>query len=183
MGLLKALLIEAAAGVGEQIGERWEWKRKYEDQIYGFLTEHGTPDWLLGFTPGQTTLNLFSSDPNDKIGPGGAGAGNFVRGDAALPYKIDFENDPSATAPAQVVTVSDILSPSFDLDTFELTGIKFGDVVLTPPPGSQYYATTVPMAQNGTTFNVLVEAGLHTATREVFATSSRSILKRACRPR
>ena len=93
-----------------------------------------------------------------------------MRGDAALPYKIDFENDPSATAPAQVVTVSDILSPSFDLDTFELTGIKFGDVVLTPPPGSQYYATTVPMTQNGTTFNVLVEAGLHTTTREVFAT-------------
>jgi RHS repeat-associated protein len=169
--LLEALAIQAAFGTGLQVGERWTWKRNFEDDFYDYLHKHrpGLGKFLEG-AEDFFSINLFSSDPNDKIGPGGAGPGNFVAGDAALPYKIDFENDPTATAPAQAVTVSDILSPNFDLDSFELTGIKFGDVVLTPPPGSQYFATTVQMTQDDKTFNVNVEAGLRTATREVFAT-------------
>ncbi|HEY2415142.1 MAG TPA: RHS repeat-associated core domain-containing protein [Pirellulaceae bacterium] len=169
--LLEALAIQAAAGTGLAIGERFEWKRKLEDDFYDYLHKNrpGIGNFLEG-TEDLVTINLFSSDPNDKIGPGGSGPGNFVRGDASLPYRIDFENDPTATAPAQVVTVSDILSSNFDLDSFQLTGIKFGDVVLTPPPNSQYFATTVQMTQDDKTFNVSVEAGLRTATREVFAT-------------
>jgi RHS repeat-associated protein len=167
--ILRGFLYSAAFGTGQAIGERWEWKRIYEDYWFDILDTY-TPRlaWILAGAEDLFGINVFSIDPNDKIGPGGAGPGNFVAGDAALPYKIDFENDPTATAPAQVVTISDILSPNFDLDTFELTGIKFGDVVLTPPPGSQYFTATVQMTQDDKTFDVIIEAGLHTATREVF---------------
>jgi RHS repeat-associated protein len=169
--ILKGLLYAAAFGTGQAIGERWAWKRKFEDDLYKTLdTNVPKIAWILAGAEDLLGINIFSIDPNDKIGPAGAGPGNFVSGNAALPYKIDFENDPAATGPAQSVTVSDILSSNFDLDTFELTGIKFGDIVLTPSPGSQYFATTVQMTQDDKTFNVNVEAGLRTANREVFAT-------------
>ena len=44
-----------------------------------------------------------SADPNSMLGPGGFGAENFVSDNATLPYQIDFENSPSATAPARSV--------------------------------------------------------------------------------
>ena len=42
-----------------------------------------------------------------------------------------------------------MLDPNLDLSTFQLTEIAFGDTVLTIPPGSQDYQTTVPMTYNG----------------------------------
>src|SRR5207253_2756433 len=78
--------------------------------------------------------------------------------------------DKSATAPAQQVAISDHLNANLDGDTFQLSEIGFGDTLLTIPPGSQHFATTVAMTQNGQTFNVQIEAGLRSATGEVFAT-------------
>jgi hypothetical protein len=40
-------------------------------------------------------------DPNAKTGPNGFGSGGFVSATGSLVYRIDFENEPSATAPAQ----------------------------------------------------------------------------------
>ncbi|MFO0799724.1 MAG: LamG-like jellyroll fold domain-containing protein [Gemmataceae bacterium] len=123
---------------------------------------------------GRELGNLVSAvagafDPNDKIAPGGYGAGNFVLPTGPFPYRIDFENDRTATAPAQTVTVTDQLSPFLDWDSFRLTELGFGDTVLAVPPGSQYFQTTVPMALDGKSFDVLVEAGIDTATGRVFA--------------
>src|SRR5262249_26423401 len=53
-----------------------------------------------------------SEDPNDKIGPGGFGPQAFVSPSTLLPYRIDFENQATATAPAQTVTVTDQLDPN-----------------------------------------------------------------------
>ena len=63
-------------------------------------------------------------DPNAMIGPSGYGPSNFVSGSAQtrFPYQIDFENSPTATAPAQQVTITDTLDPNLDLSTFQLTG-------------------------------------------------------------
>jgi RHS repeat-associated protein len=140
---------------------------------------------LLGGLPGSNggsgTAN--SSDPNDKFGPGGFGSENFVQGDDPIPYRIRFENygpgskdhdgNPVessrwATAPAQFVTVSDFLSSDLDWDTFRLSEIGFGDVLLTVPPDSTHFQTSYPMTYNGKTFNVLIEAGIRIATGEVF---------------
>ena len=112
-----------------------------------------------------------SYDPNAKIGPAGYGTQNYVSGSSLslYPYEIQFENSPAATAPAQQVTITDQLDPNLDLSTFQLTGIGFGDTVLTIPPGSQMYSTTVSMTYNDETFDVVVEAGINYATGQVYA--------------
>ena len=111
-----------------------------------------------------------STDPNGLMGPAGFGPQNFTSGDQELPYQIDFENDPHATAPAQRVVISNRLDRNLDLTTFRLTEIAFGDTALLVPPGSQHFQTVVSMTYNGETFDVLVEAGLNTDTRTVQAT-------------
>ncbi len=109
-------------------------------------------------------------DPNALLGPAGYGAPNFVAGTATpFPYEIQFENAPSATAPAQQVTITDQLDPNLDWTTFQLTSIAWGDTVIDIPAGSQFYQTTVPMTYNGETFDVQVEAGIN-PTGQVYAT-------------
>lgn len=119
---------------------------------------------------GGTSGTAGSHDPNDKLGPVGYGVSNFVPGSKLLTYRIDFENDAAATAPAQSVTITDPLAPTLDWRTFSLTGIGFGDIILLPPPGAQHYQTTQSMTYNGHTFDVLIEAGIHTDTGVVYAT-------------
>jgi RHS repeat-associated protein len=102
-------------------------------------------------------------DPNDKIGPG-YGSQGFVAADAALPYRIDFENDPSATAPAQDVVITDQLSSNLDWTSVRITEVGWGDTMIAVPPNSQHYQTTVPMTFNGKTFDVDVQVGINLAT-------------------
>jgi hypothetical protein len=83
--------------------------------------------WIQGL---KAIRSLFF-DPNDKYGPGGFGSSHFVTPTAVLPYRIDFENDPTATAPAQIVTITDQLDPNLNWTTFQLTGIGFGDTKAT----------------------------------------------------
>ena len=83
------------------------------------------------------------------IGPAGFGTQAFVAPGTVLPYEIDFENSPTATAPAQEVDDHRPLDPNLNPTTFQLTEIAFGDTVLTIPAGSQHYETTVSMTYNG----------------------------------
>jgi RHS repeat-associated protein len=119
---------------------------------------------------GVSTAGSF--DPNSMIGPKGYGSGIFVSGSALtlLPYQIDFENSPTATAPAQQVVITDMLDPNLDLSTLQLTEIAFGDTALTIPPGSQNYQTTVPMTYNGVPFDVVINASLNYQTRQLTVT-------------
>jgi RHS repeat-associated protein len=111
-----------------------------------------------------------SADPNSMLGPAGFGPENVVAEDSLLPYQIDFENSSLANAPAQSVTITDQLSSDLDWSTFKLTGIGWGDTVLTIPPGSQTFETTVSMTYNGETFDVEVDAGINAGTGVVYAT-------------
>ena len=119
----------------------------------------------------STASTAMGFDPNAKLGPVGYGTQNYVSGSALtlFPYTVDFENSPTATAPAQQVTITDQLDPNFDLGTFQLTEIAFGDTRIAIPPGTQSFNTTVPMTYNGQTFNVVITAGLNYATRQVYA--------------
>ena len=63
---------------------------------------------------------------NDMIGPSGYGDANFVSPDEELEYTIRFENDPNATAPAQLVYISHVLDSDLDIRTFRLGSFGFG---------------------------------------------------------
>ncbi|MBN2452050.1 MAG: hypothetical protein JXR77_16810 [Lentisphaeria bacterium] len=110
-----------------------------------------------------------SEDPNRKTGPAGYGTEGWIRGDGLFAYRIDFENDPSASAPAQVVSVTDPLDGAFDLDTFELTEIGFGDRFVALPAGLQTYAGVIPFEQDGMALEVQVDITLNRTARRLEA--------------
>ncbi|MBI5758610.1 MAG: hypothetical protein HZA46_08840, partial [Planctomycetales bacterium] len=115
-------------------------------------------------TPNESPNVPQAVDPNDKIGPAGFGTANFVAASSVFPYRIDFENDARATAPAQRVDVTDQLSPNFDWNTLELTEVGFGDVLLDVPAHSQHFEATVPMNFNNQDFEVWVTIDLNAQT-------------------
>lgn len=83
----------------------------------------------------RTFVSIVSSmDPNDIAGLPGSGSQHYVAQATPLSYSIFFENEISATAPAQRVTVTDILDPEkFDLSTLMLGPLTFADQVIQPP--------------------------------------------------
>jgi hypothetical protein len=109
-------------------------------------------------------------DPNSKSGPAGFGAQAFIPGSAVLPYRIDFENDPTAKAPAQRVVVTDQLDSNLDWSTLQFTEVGFGDTVIAILAGSQHFQTSVAMTENGQTFQVEIELGLNVQTGKITVT-------------
>ncbi len=112
---------------------------------------------ILGFQPDDDTggmsgcggagsgggTNVGSDDPNAIIGPAGYGAQGFVPSGQSLPYTIQFTNDSTASAPAQVVTVTETLSASLNWATFQLGSIGFGGITVSVPAGRTSYSTQV----------------------------------------
>ena len=124
-----------------------------------------------GFKPqsGANSISATPQDPNDITGPAGFGSQAFVSGTASLPYRIDFENQPTATAAADTVTVTQQLDPNLDLTTFQLGNIGFGNTVVQVPAGLQSYHTrvTLPSTAPGAGSNGLlvdVSASLNVQT-------------------
>jgi hypothetical protein len=104
-----------------------------------------------------------SHDPNDKIGPAGAGDAHFVTDAVPLEYTIQFENDPGATAPAAEVLVTDQLDPALvDLTTLALGPIAFGDTQVVPPPGLSSFTRDVDL-RPARDLIVRIEAGVDPA--------------------
>ncbi|OZC01842.1 DUF7619 domain-containing protein [Rubricoccus marinus] len=107
-----------------------------------------------------------SFDPNDKLGPVGAGGQRFYDpARATTPYTIRFENIDTATFPAQEVVVVDTLDASvFDLSTFSLGPIRWGTSgVVIPPPGAQAFEAEVDLSP-GLQATLLITAGLDPTT-------------------
>jgi RHS repeat-associated protein len=108
-------------------------------------------------------------DPNSLVGPSGYSQQNFVAATGLLPYRINFENYSNATAPAQFVYVTNVLSTNLDPTKLELSSIGFGDRFFNIPSGTQHYERTEHVTYNGVGFDVQIEAGLNLATRTVYA--------------
>lgn len=110
--------------------------------VWDPTANNGAGAWIFTASPGggSGTANwpvtpVTSYDPNEIIGPPGAGNSHFV-GNIATPstYLVQFENQVSATAPAQQVVVTDSLSSAdFDLSTATLGPITFPGQIVTPP--------------------------------------------------
>lgn len=96
---------------------------------------------------GKKTIRVVgSADPNDKSGLTGSGSARWIAGSETLAYTIDFENVPTATAPAQQVVVTDALDPRIDWTTVELGDIRFNNLDMTINPGLQHFETTTRVA-------------------------------------
>jgi hypothetical protein len=117
--------------------------------------------------PGTATLNsecVSSRDPNDIVGPPGAGEARHISGQEPMPYLILFENKPDATAAAQTVVLTDQVDPAkYDLSTLSLGLITFGDYIVVPPPGLSEYTADIDL-RPGNELVVRVEAKLDPAT-------------------
>jgi hypothetical protein len=112
------------------------------------------------------------TDPNEKTGPAGFGPAAFVAATETLPYRIDFENDASATAPAQQVDISDPLESNLDWPTCRLTEVAFGDETVAIPADWDWqddFTAIVPMTYLDTNFEVHLTLGIDTGTGEVHA--------------
>lgn len=87
-----------------------------------------------------------SLDPNNKLGLFGFGSNNYIIDNQPYPYLINFENDTSATAPAQTVKVIDTLDADvFDFNTFQLGFVSFGDTLINLPPNQQHYQVYIDL--------------------------------------
>src|SRR5204862_2422748 len=84
------------------------------------------------------SIAVNSTDPNSKVGPTGVGLQEFIAPSNTLPYRVNFENDATATAPAQRVDITDKLDPNLDWNTFQLTVVGFGDNIISIPANSQH---------------------------------------------
>ena len=76
-----------------------------------------------------------AGDPNDKSGVRGIGVLGWIPSQS-LTYSINFSNEPTASAPAQTVVVSDVLNPAtFDLSSVSLGPVNLGNTFVTPVSG------------------------------------------------
>ena len=109
-------------------------------------------------------VNLFHTIPTTRVGPGGSGDVGFVSASSPLDYTIDFENTPTATAPAQVVTITDQLDSNLDWRTLQLGEIVFDNQRIAVPAGRSFYSTTVDLRPSGQNLLVQIDAGINPAT-------------------
>jgi len=111
-----------------------------------------------------------ATDPNQKLGPGGSGDAGYVSHRDILPYRIDFENEEDATAPAHRVVITDQLDENLNWDSFELMEIGFGDEFIAVPADSRHhFETVVPVTHSNVSFEVHIEAGIRLGQGEVYA--------------
>ncbi len=91
----------------------------------------------------QTIGNILPGDPNDITGPAGFGSAGFIQPGLILPYTVEFQNEPTASAAAQTVVVTQQLDPNLDWSTFQLTSFGFGSFNIAIPAGQLSYSTRV----------------------------------------
>ena len=90
--------------------------------------------------------DVASADPNDKVGPSGAGPQGYISGSRPTNYDLLFGNKDTASAPAQQVVITDQLDTTkFDVTNFAFGAMGFGTQVVSPPPHQTNFATTIDL--------------------------------------
>lgn len=120
--------------------------------------------------PSQIESTLFvrvvaARDPNDKVGSQGTAEPRYLAGEEPLRYSVFFENEATATAPAQEVVITDNLDGAkLDLTTFSLGPLSFGDHQIIPPPGVKQFSADVDLRPDKNLI-VRIKAGLDATGR------------------
>lgn len=86
-----------------------------------------------------------SSDPNDIIGPEGFGEEGWIGARSILPYMIRFENQATASAPAQRVTITHQLDSDLDFRTFRVDDLGWGDLRIELPGNAGFHQSRVDL--------------------------------------
>ncbi|XP_072028717.1 uncharacterized protein [Amphiura filiformis] len=107
-----------------------------------------------------------SRDPNDIIGPSGYGDARFMPVDAVLSYRIRFENDVNATAPAQRVFVITTLDADLDIRTLRVGSYGFGNFTQEVANPSGFLQGNLDLVDTLGVY-VRVRAGLNIISQEV----------------
>jgi len=109
------------------------------------------------------TLAGQSYDPNFKTGPAGdASANRYIGGGVPVRYDVGFENQATASLPAQQVVVTDQLDGSkVDLSTFSPLAVAFGSQFIPLSATSPNIDTVVSLS---TTLSVRIQGGVNPAT-------------------
>jgi len=128
-------------------------------------TEAEPPDYEAGDEIDKADIpKPFELDPNDKITTG-AGAFGFIQALDRIHYTIHFENVSTASAPAQLVVITDRLHSSLDETTLELGEIGFNNVTVWPAAGLTRFEATTNVATDP--YLVRIRAELAPETRTV----------------
>jgi 6-phosphogluconolactonase len=112
----------------------------------------------------QTESPVNSLDPNATFGPRGYGPARYISGNRPLTYSTSFANSPTATAPAQAVTITNSLDVNkFDISSLALGPISFASTIVSPPTGASSFSQNVDLrpAQN---LIVAINAGIDPST-------------------
>jgi len=111
---------------------------------------------------------LCSRDPNDIVGPAGYAEQQYYSSRQALPYQINFENDPDfATAPAQRVLVTYSFEQLINRASFRLGNFSFANMTFSVPPNSTTYNARLNLEDSiGVWVDVI--AGIDVANNNAF---------------
>jgi len=113
---------------------------------HGMAQHASTVSHCIGNRKEHTGELVGSFDPNDKCGPVSASGSTWFSDRTEFTYVINFENAPTATAPAQEVWVIDTLDLNvFDINTFEAEILMIGSRIIETPFEQQNYTWMVDM--------------------------------------
>lgn len=111
---------------------------------------------------------VVSGDPNEIKGPSGFEAAGWISVKDTMKYTIFYENDPElATAPAQVVYVTQPVDTNLTPFSFRLSDFGFGDYQFSVPSNSLFYTDRLDLRDAMGIF-VDVTAGYDAKKRELF---------------
>ncbi len=123
-----------------------------------------------GSRPGANIPIGQPRDPNDIWGPEGYGERRWITSTQTLSYTIHFENDPNqATAPAQIVRITQQLDSTLDARSFRLGSFGFGNSIFQVPENSAAYTKRLDFSDSLGLY-VDVNAGIDVNTNNIFWT-------------
>ena len=107
------------------------------------------------------------SDPNDIVGPQSFGDEHWTSSQNALPYTIHYENQASASAPAQEVTITQTLDSDLNAGSFRLGDFGWSDIYIAVPDGTSFYIDRIDLTETKG-YLVDVTAGIDVAKHEAY---------------
>ena len=115
---------------------------------------------------GESRERPESLDPNEMSGPAGVGDDRKVLPGQWLDFKIHFENHSDATAAAQEIHITNMLSNYLDWSTFELGEIVFKNQIVTSLSGKNSGSAEVALSDGSQ--NVRMEFSLDPVTGKAY---------------